>query len=98
MLENNTTETVSTEVMSIRRQNNVEKSTWRTHRYFVDFESRIHVKISTLNRCHNFHVDSPFKIDVISTNFPCRISTSNRSRIDENVSIGIAPYWKYVSD
>ena len=98
MLENNKTETLSTEIMSVRRQNNVEKSTWRTHRYFVDFESRIHVKISTSNPCHNFYVDSPFKIDVISTNFPCGISTSNRWRIDENVSIGMAPYWKYVSD
>ena len=32
----------------------VEKSTWRTHRYFVDFESRILIEISTSNRCHNF--------------------------------------------
>ena len=55
---------------------------WRTHRYFVDFE------ISTSNRCHNFHVDSPFKIDVISTNFPREISTSNRWRIDKDASIG----------
>ena len=88
MLGNNTMETASTEVTSIRRRNNVEKSTWKTHRYFVDFESRIHVEISTSNRCHNFHVDSPFKIDVISTNFPRGISTSNRWRIDEGVSIG----------
>ena len=85
MLGNDTMETASTEVTSIRRRNNVEKSTWKTHRYFVDFESRIHVEISTLNRCHNFHVDSPFKIDVLSTNFPCGISTSNRWRIDEDV-------------
>ena len=75
MLGNNTMETASTEVTSIRRRNNVEKSTWKTHRYFVDFESRIHVEISTSNRCHNFHVDSPFKIDVVSTNFPRGIST-----------------------
>ena len=81
-------ETVSTEVTLIRRRNDIEKSTWRTHRYFVDFESRIHVEISTLNRCHNFHMDSPFKIDVISTKFPRGISTSNRWRIDEDVSIG----------
>ena len=38
----------------------LEKSTWRTHRYFVDFESQIHIEISTSNRCHDFHVDSPF--------------------------------------
>ena len=87
MLGNNTMETASTEATSIRRRNNVKKSTWRTHRYFVDFESRIHVEISTSNRCHNFHVDSSFKIYVISTNFPRGISTSNRWRIDEDVSI-----------
>ena len=32
-------------------------------------------------------MDSPFKIDVISTNFPRRILTLNRWRIDEDVSI-----------
>ena len=46
----------STEVVSIRRRNDIEKSTWRTHRYFFHFESRIHVEISMSNRCHNFHV------------------------------------------
>ena len=81
-------ETVSTEVTLIWRRNDTEKSTWRTHRNSVDFESRNHVEISTSDRCHNFHVDSPFKIDEISTNFPCGISTSNRWRIDEDVSIG----------
>ena len=88
MLGNDTMETASTEVTSIRRRNNVEKSTWKTHRYFVDFESRIHVEISKSNRCHNFHVDSPFKIDLISTNFPRGISTSNRWRINKDVYIG----------
>ena len=81
-------ETVSTEVTSIQRRNDIEKSTWKTHRYFVDFESRIHVNISTSNRCHNLHVDLPFKINVNLTNFPRGISTSNRWRIDEGVSIG----------
>ena len=71
-------ETTSTEITSIRRQNSIEKSTWGTHRYFVDFESRIHIEMSTSNRCHNFHVDSPFKTDVISRNFPHGILTSNR--------------------
>ena len=42
MLENDRMETASTEVMSIWRQNDTEKPTWRTHRYFVDFESRTH--------------------------------------------------------
>ena len=78
ILGNNRMETGSTEVTLIRLRNDTEKSTWRAHRNFVDFESRIHVEISTLNRCHNFHVDSPFKVDVISTKFPRRISTSNR--------------------
>ena len=78
MLGNNTMETASTEVMSIRHRNNVEKSMWRTHRYFINFESRIHVEISTLNRYHSLHVDSPFKIYVISTNIPRKISTLNK--------------------
>ena len=70
----------------------MEKSTWRTHRYFVDFESRIQIEISMSNRCHTFHVDSAFKIDVISTNFPRGISTSNRWRINEDVSIGFIQF------
>ena len=77
MLENDIVETASTEVTSILRRNDIEKSTWKTHQYFVDFESRIHVEFSTSNRCHNFHVDSPFKTDVTLTNFPGGISTSN---------------------
>ena len=88
MLGNNRLETDSTAVTSIRHRNDIEKSTWKTHRYFGDFESRIHAEISTSNLCHNFHVDSPFKIDEISTNFPRGISTSNRWRIDEDVPIG----------
>ena len=55
MLGNNTMETANTEVKSIQRRNNVEKSTWKTHRYFVDFKvestskfpRRIDVIIST---------------------------------------------------
>ena len=81
-------ETASTEVTSIRRRKKKKSSTWRTHQYFVDFENWINVKMSTSNRCHNFHVDSPFKMDVISTNFPRGISTSNRWRIEEDMSIG----------
>ena len=75
MLENDRKETASKAVTSIRHQNDIEKSTWKTHRYFVDFESRIHVEISKSNRCHIFHADSPFKIDEISTKLPCGIST-----------------------
>ena len=47
MLENDRMETTSTEIRSIRRQNDIEKSTWRTHRYFFESESLIHVEIST---------------------------------------------------
>ena len=53
----------------------------------IDILSILKVE-STSNRCHNFQVDSPFKIDVISTNFPRGISTSNRRRMDKDVSIG----------
>ena len=68
-------ETASTEVTSIWRRNDVEKSTWRTHQYFVDFEGRIHVEISTSNRCPrgfafqnrcNFHELSTWNFDVES--------------------------------
>ena len=90
MLGNDIMETASTEVKSIQRQNDIEKSTWNTHQYFLDFESQIHDEISTSNRCHNFRVDSHFKIDVISTNFHRGILMSNRSRINEDVSIGVS--------
>ena len=73
-------ETASTEVTSIRHRNNVKKSTWRTHRYFVDFESRIPVEMSKLNWClswlafqnrcnfwRTFHVKFPRRIDGEST-------------------------------
>ena len=83
-------ETASKTVSSIRYRNEIEKFTWRTHRYFVDFESRINVEISTSNRCHNFNVNSPLKMDEISTNFPSGISTLDRWQIDKDVSIGKA--------
>ena len=83
MLGNDRMETLSTAVMSIRRRDDIEKYTWRTQRYFVNFESR-----TTSNRYHNFHVDSLFKIDEILTNFPRGISMSNQWRIDEEKSIG----------
>ena len=88
MFENDRKQTASKAVTSIRHRNNIEKSTWKTHRYLVDFESPIHVQISASNQCHDFQVDSRCKIDEISTNFPRGISTSNRWRIDEDVSIG----------
>ena len=88
MLENDRMETASEAVTSIR------KTTWRNHQCFVDFESRIHVEISTSNWCHIFHVDSPFEIDEISTNFPRGILTSNRWRIDEDVSIWMIKHFR----
>ena len=87
MFGNDRMEIASTDVMSIWRFD-IEKSMRRTHRYFVTFGSRIHVEISTLNRYHDFHVDSPFKIDKILTKFPRGISASYRWRIKEDVSIG----------
>ena len=84
-------ETASTEVTSIWRRNDIEKSTWRAHRYFVNFENRIHVEISSSNRCHNSHVDSSFRLDVTSTNFPRGICTSTRWQIEEDMSIGYLP-------
>ena len=50
MLGNDRMEAMRTGATSIRRRNNIEKSMWRTHRYFVNFESRMHVEISTSNR------------------------------------------------
>ena len=44
-----------------------EKSTWRTHRYFVDFESRIHLTFSSSNRYSNFHVEFRHWIEGEST-------------------------------
>ena len=92
MLENDRKETVSkAAVMLIPHQSNVEKSTWRSHQYFVDFESGIHVEISTSNRCHNFHMDLPFRIEEISTNFPRRVSRSNRWQIYQPANSNISP-------
>ena len=79
-------ETAITEVTSIRLQNDTEKATWKTRRYFVDFKSRIYVGTSTSNQCHYFHVDSPFKFDEISKG---GIWTSNRWRFHKDVSIGL---------
>ena len=89
MLGNDTMETISTEVMSIRSRNDIEKSTWTTHWHFIDFESWIHVKISTSNQNHKFQVNLRFKIDIISTNLSLGISTLNSWRIDKDVSIGL---------
>ena len=39
----------SLKVASIRQRKNVGKTTWTTHKYFIDFESQIYVKISLPN-------------------------------------------------
>ena len=57
MFENDRMETGSKAVTSIQHRNDLEISTFRTRQYFVDFESRIHVEISTSNLCNSFHVD-----------------------------------------
>ena len=77
----------SLKVTSIRHQNDIEKNTWKTHQYFIDFESRIDVELSASNQCHSFHVDSLFTVDEISTDFRGWISILNRQRTDEDVSI-----------
>ena len=82
VFENDRKETASKAGTSIWHRNNIEKSTWRTRRYFVDFSCGIHVEISTSNRFPSF------KIDEISTIFSRGISTSTRWQIDEDVSIG----------
>ena len=91
MLGNDRMETASNEVTSIWRRNDIEKSTWITHLYFVDFRSWIPVETSTSNRCYNFHVDLAFKIDVTLTNFLRAILTLNPWRIDGDESIGLKP-------
>ena len=82
MLGNDRMETASTAVTSIERRNDIEKSTWRTHRHFVDFESRIHFEISKSNRCHTFHVHLSFKImksrRTFRVEFQCRINGNGR--------------------
>ena len=89
MWENDTMDAASTEVMSIRRRNDIENSTWASHRLkFTGFESRIHVDISTLNRFHDFLVDSSFKIHVFLRNFPVWISISNRLESTEMCPLG----------
>ena len=62
------------------------KKTWKSHRYFIDFESGIDIVLSTSNRCGFFDVNSTFIIDEPSATFRCGISMSNRWRINEIVT------------
>ena len=43
-------ETTNTTATSIQGRNDIEKSTWKTNRYFVNFVKSI--------SCRNFHVES----------------------------------------
>ena len=75
MLGNDRMETASTEVTWIHRRNDIQKSICRSHQYFVDFESRIHVLVELMsyfprgltfqNQC-NFHELSTWNFDVES--------------------------------
>ena len=78
----------SLEVMSIQHRNDIEKSTWRTHQYFIDFESRIDMELSTSNRCHLFQVDSTFINDEVSTNFRRGISMSSDGKSTKLCPLG----------
>ena len=47
MFKSDRKETASKAITLIQHWNDIEKPTWKTHQYFADFESRIHVEIST---------------------------------------------------
>ena len=71
-------ETESTKVMSIRRQNDIEKSTWGTHRYFVDLESRIRVELYRLLAILKLIIipEPYFSFNIITcNNFPLTCNT-----------------------
>ena len=98
MLENDRTETASKAVTSIRRRNDIEKSSWRTHRYFVDFEfestskfpRRSDVIISTwiclsklMKSLRTFNVEFRRQIDGESTKmYPLRSEAFTTNPID----------------
>ena len=78
--ENYWIEKTSKAVTLIWRRNNIEKSKWITHWYLVRFQSRINVEFSTANGCHNFHVDSLYKIKEILTNFRRRLNGESTNK------------------
>ena len=94
MFENNRKETASKAVTSIWHRNDIEKSTCKTHRYFVDFESRIHVEISRSNRFpRGFAFQNRWNHDELSTwNFDVE-SIANRLRCVHWVVIKIVPFY-----
>ena len=64
---------VSLQVMLIWHRNDVEKTTRKTHQYFINFESWIDVELTTSTWCHLFDLDSPFILDELLKNFHCGI-------------------------
>ena len=80
------------EVKLVWHRNNIEKIKWIPHRYFVSFENRI--KLSSFPHQNPFHLDLPFTIYTMSTDFRCRISILNGLRIKE-VAWGLHIAWKY---
>ena len=43
------TQAANLEVISIKHRNDIKKTMWKTHRYFINFESQIDVELSSLN-------------------------------------------------
>ena len=54
------------------------KTRWRTYRYFIDFESRINIKLSMSSRSNPFDVDSPFSHSLLMCNFYVEPMTNRR--------------------
>ena len=54
------------------------KTRWRTYRYFIDFESRINIKLSMSSRSNPFDVDSPFSHSLLMCNFYVESMTNRR--------------------
>ena len=80
----------SLRVTSIWHRNGMKKATWKDHQYFMVFENRIVIEVSTSNQRHLFNVALYFVINEILTEFWPETSMLNQWRIDKNVSIWIA--------
>lgn len=77
----------SLEVMLVRHRNNIEKTMWKTHQCFIDFESQMDIELSTANQ-YLFPKDLPFIINELLPDFWHGISMLNQWWIDKDVSIG----------
>ena len=58
----------SLEVMLVRHRNNIEKTMWKTHQCFIDFESQMDIELSTANQ-YLFPKDLPFIINELLPDF-----------------------------